>query len=37
MGTNKGYSVKEVVETYEKSNNIKLNYKYGNRRNKTGR
>ena len=33
MGTNKGYSVKEVVETYEKSNNIKLNYKYGNRRN----
>ena len=33
MGTNKGYSVKEVVEQYEKSNNIKLNYKYGNRRN----
>ena len=33
MGTNKGYSVKEVVETYEKSNHIKLNYKYGNRRN----
>ena len=32
MGTNKGYSVKEVVETYEKTNGIKLNYKYGNRR-----
>jgi len=32
MGTNKGYSVKEVVETYEKANNIKLNYKYGDRR-----
>ena len=32
MGTNKGYSVKEVVETYEKVNDIKLNYKYGNRR-----
>ena len=32
MGTNKGYSVKEVVETYEKVNGIKLNYKYGKRR-----
>ena len=32
MGTNKGYSVKEIVETYEKANNIKLNYRYGNRR-----
>lgn len=32
MGTNKGYSVKEVVETYEKANNVKLNYKYGERR-----
>ena len=32
MGTNKGYSVKEIVETYEKTNNAKLNYKYGNRR-----
>jgi len=32
MGTNKGYSVKEVVETYEKANGIKLNYEYGNRR-----
>lgn len=32
MGTNKGYSVKEVVETYEKVNGIKLNYKYGERR-----
>ena len=33
MGTNKGYSVKEIIETYEKSNNIKLNYIYGKRRN----
>ena len=32
MGSNKGYSVKEVVETYERANRIKLNYKYGNRR-----
>ena len=32
MGTNKGYSVKEIVETYEKTNNVKLNYKYGKRR-----
>ena len=32
MGSNKGYSVKEVVETYEKANGIKLNYRYGNRR-----
>jgi len=32
MGTNKGYSVKEIVETYEKVNGIKLNYRYGNRR-----
>ena len=32
MGTNKGYSVKEVVETYEKANGIKLNYRYGSRR-----
>ena len=32
MGTNKGYSVKEVIEIYEKANNIKLNYKYGDRR-----
>lgn len=32
MGTNKGYSVKEVVETYEKVNGIKLNYRFGNRR-----
>lgn len=33
MGTNKGYSVKEVLETYEKANEIKLNYTYGDRRN----
>lgn len=32
MGTNRGYSVKEIVETYEKVNGIKLNYRYGNRR-----
>lgn len=32
MGTNKGYSVKEIFEAYEKVNGIKLNYKYGNRR-----
>ena len=32
MGTNKGYSVKEIVEAYEKSNGIKLNYRYGNKR-----
>ena len=32
MGTNKGYSVKEIVETYEKANGIKLNYRYGARR-----
>jgi len=33
MGTNKGYSVKEVIETYEKANKIKLNYSYGEKRN----
>ena len=32
MGTNKGYSVKEIIDAYEKSNGIKLNYRYGNRR-----
>ena len=32
MGTNKGYSVKEVMEMYEKVNGIKLNYTYGERR-----
>ena len=32
MGSNKGYSVKEIVEAYEKANGIKLNYKFGNRR-----
>jgi len=32
MGSNKGYSVKEIVETYEKANGIKLNYRYGSRR-----
>ena len=29
MGTNNGYSVKEVIETFEKVNGIKLNYIYG--------
>ena len=33
MGTNRGYSVKEVVETYEKFNCDNLNYSYENRRN----
>ena len=32
MGTNKGYSIKEVVEMYEKTNGIKLNYSYGEKR-----
>ena len=32
MGTNKGYSVKEIVETYEKVNGIKINYRYSERR-----
>ena len=32
MGTNKGYSDKEVTEIYEKENEIKLNYKYRNKR-----
>lgn len=32
MGTNKGFSVKEVMEMYEKANGIKLNYSYGERR-----
>jgi UDP-glucose 4-epimerase len=29
MGAKKGYSVKEVMEMYEKTNGIKLNYIYG--------
>jgi len=29
IGTNIGYSVKEVIETYEKINGIKFNYIYG--------
>ena len=32
IGTNIGYSVKEVIETYEKVNGIKLNYTYGEKR-----
>ena len=32
MGTNKGYSVKEIIETYEKTNGIKLDYSFGERR-----
>ena len=32
LGSNKGYFVKEVIETYEKANGIKLNYTYGDKR-----
>ena len=32
LGTGRGVSVKEIVETFERVNNIKLNYKYGDRR-----
>ena len=32
LGTGNGVSVKEIVETFEKVNNLKLNYKYGSRR-----
>lgn len=32
LGTGKGYSVKEIVETFEKETDIKLNYKIGPRR-----
>ena len=32
MGTNRGYSVKEIVETYQKANGIKINYRFGSRR-----
>ena len=32
LGSGNGISVKEIVETFEKVNNIKLNYKYGDRR-----
>lgn len=32
LGTGTGYSVKEVLETFEKENNIKVNTHYGNRR-----
>jgi UDP-glucose 4-epimerase len=32
MGTNKGYSVKKVIETYKKVNRIKLNYTNGEKR-----
>ena len=32
LGSNKGTSVKEIVETFEKVNNVKLNYEYGPRR-----
>lgn len=32
METNKGYSVKEVMEMYEKVNGIKLNNTYRDRR-----
>ena len=32
LGSGKGVSVTEIVTTFEKVNNIKLNYKYGERR-----
>ncbi len=32
LGSGHGVSVKEIVETFEKVNNLKLNYKYGSRR-----
>ncbi len=32
LGSNKGTSVKEIVETFERVNNLKLNYVYGDRR-----
>lgn len=32
LGTGKGCSVKEIVNTFEKVNNLKLNYKIGGRR-----
>lgn len=32
LGSNKGTSVKEIVDTFEKVNNIKLNYEFGPRR-----
>ncbi len=32
LGTGCGVSVKEIVDTFEKVNNVKLNYQYGKRR-----
>lgn len=32
LGTGQGYSVKEIIETFERVNNLKLNYKIGPRR-----
>lgn len=32
LGSGNGISVKELVDTFERVNNIKLNYKYGDRR-----
>ena len=32
LGTGNGYSVKEVIDTFEKENKIKLNVEYGERR-----
>lgn len=32
LGTGKGYSVKQVLDTFERVNNLKLNYKLGPRR-----
>ena len=32
LGSNKGVSVQELVDTFERVNNVKLNYEYGERR-----
>lgn len=32
LGSNKGTSVKEIVDAFERTNNVKLNYEYGPRR-----
>ena len=32
LGSGKGSSVKEIVTTFEQVNNLKLNYKFGDRR-----
>ncbi|QSF13945.1 UDP-glucose 4-epimerase GalE [Mycoplasma sp. Mirounga ES2805-ORL] len=32
VGSKKGYSVKQIVDAFEKANNIKIDYEYGRRR-----